>query len=336
MMRSTILLSGLLLCSAGAFSQSMFSMNSQHPADTGRSEKHEQAIRFPSLRQAAVWVDFFGSSHYVSKLNGKDFASGKTRNARLSSFFNIPITRWNGNAISATVYHTENFFDVRSANNQLAEPQVMTGNRAKGTLGLSLNFSRIDVLFNTPVIYSAIFTGVSDNDNLSTVRRLNFNGAISFPIVHTADKYLSLGLLVAIDPSSPTPVVPLVNYFQRLNNHGLQLAIDLPQGVSIRQALSRNTWIYFASNDRSYATFYKGSNATALPDKFSYNTIELQTGPGFEYLIGKYVILGISGGLNSTLSGVGLAKGKSYNDPFIRTTYKSSGYGEFRISLLPF
>jgi hypothetical protein len=335
-MKLTILLSGMLLCNAGAFSQSMFSLNSQHPADTGRSEEHEQAIRFPSLRQAAVGIDFFGSSHYVSKLNGKDFVSGDARKARLNSFFTIPIAKWDGNAISATVYHTENFFDVRSANNQLAEPQVMTGSRSKGTLGLSLNFSRIDLLFNRPVIYSAIFTGISDNDNLSTVRRFNFNGAISFPIVHTADRYLSLGLLVAIDPSSPTPVVPLINYFQRLNNHGLQLAIDLPQGVSIRQALSRNSWIYFASNDRSYATFYKGSNVTALSDKYSYNTIELQTGPGFEYLIGKYVILGISGGLNNNLSGRGLLKGKSYNDPFIKTTYKSSAYGEFRISLLPF
>ena len=73
-----------------------------------------------------------------------------------------------------------------------------------------------------------------------------------------------------------------------------------------------------------------------MPERFSYNTIELKTGPGIEYLLGKYVVLGISGGVNSIVSGRTIAKGNNYSDAFSRTTGKSAPYGEFRISLLPF
>ena len=66
-MKTNLLLIGMLLYSAGSYAQNMFSMASQHPADTNRSEAHEQAIRFPSLRQASVTVDFFGSGRFDSK-----------------------------------------------------------------------------------------------------------------------------------------------------------------------------------------------------------------------------------------------------------------------------
>lgn len=333
------LVTSILLCSAyisvsnSVSAQNMFSMAAQHPADTSRSDAHEQAIRFPSLRQASVTVDLYGSGHFDSRLNDKDLASGKSRNARISSYFTAAFGSWNGNAIGATIYHTENFFDVRNADNKLADPRVNTGSSSKSTFGLSLNFSRTDAIFHTPVIYSAVFTGISDN--LSTIRRFNFNGGVSFPLMHTADSYLSVGVLLLIDPSAPIPILPVVNYFQRLNGRGLALAIDLPQGVSIRQSLSRNAWVYLGSNYNTYASFYKSDNAS-LPGRYSYNTIEFKSGPGFEYLFGKYVIVGISGGVNSTISARVWAKGDRYNTPLIKTTNRATPYGEFRISLLPF
>lgn len=324
---------GMLFCSAGTYAQNMFSMSSLHPADTLRSESHEQALRYPSLRQVSVTADLFGSGHFESKLNGKDFASGKSRNARISSFFSVPISSWDGNVIGATIYHNEQFFDIREADNQLADPRINTGNMSKSTLGLSLNFSRTDAIFHTPVIYSAVFTGLSDN--LSAVRRFNFNGSIAFPLKRTVDEYFSLGALVQIDPSAPFPVLPVINYFRKLNSSGLQLIVDLPQGASLKQALSRKTWVYLGTTANTYASFYKSADA-ALPERFSYNTIEFKTGPGFEYLLGKYVVLGVSGGVNSIASARTMAKGSNYNDAFIKTTGKSVPYGEFRISLLPF
>lgn len=332
-MKTNLLAIGMLFCSAGANAQNMFNMSSLHPADTLRSEAEEQAIRYPSLRRASVTVDLFGSASFDSKLNGKDFSSGKSRNVRISSFFSVPISSWNGNVINATIYHNEQFFSIREVNNKLAAPQVSEGDVSKSTLGLSLNFSRTDAIFHTPVIYSAVFTALSDN--LKSVSRFNFNGSIVFPLKRTPDVYFSLGALVQIDPSAPFPVLPVVNYFRKLNNSGLQLILDLPQGTSLKQSLSRKAWIYLGTAFNTYASFYRSSDP-ALPGRFSYNTIEFKSGPGFEYLLGKYVILGISGGVNSIASARVIAKGDNYNDAFIRTTGKSAPYGEFRVSLLPF
>lgn len=332
-MKINFLVIGMLFCSADTYAQNMFSMSSLHPADTLRSESQEQALRYPSLRQASVTVNLFGSGRFDSKLNGKDFSSGKSRNARISSFVSVPITSWGGNVVSATIYHNEQLFNLREVNNKLVSPQVSEGEINKSTFGLSLNISRTDAIFHTPVIYSAVLTAISDN--LNAVNRFNFNGSISFPLKRTPDTYFSLGALVLIDPSAPFPVLPIVNYFRKLNNSGLQLILDLPQGASLKQSLSRSAWIYVGTTANTYASFYKSSDPT-LPGRFSYNTIEFKSGPGFEYLLGKYVILGISGGINSINSARTIAKDGNYNEAFIRTTGKSTPYGEFRISLLPF
>ena len=323
----------MLLSSVGAYAQNMFNMSSLHPADTTRSEAQEQAIRYLSLRQASVTASFFGSAHFDSDLNEKAFASGKSQNARISSFFAIPVTQWNGNVISATIYHNQQFFQVSEVDNPLPGTPLNNDDFTKSTLGLSLNFSRTDAIFHTPVVYSAVFTAISDN--LKSVKRFNVNASIAFPVKHTADVSLSLGALVQIDPSAPFPVLPIVSYYRRLANNGLHLILDFPQGVTLKQPVSKNAWIYVGSTANTFTSFYKPNNPT-LPERFSYNTIELKTGPGFEYLFGKYLMLGISGGVNTIVSSTFVAKGDHYKDAFVKNTNKATPYGELRISLLPF
>ena len=323
----------MLFLSLGTYAQNMFSMSSIHPEDTLLREDQTQAIRYPALRRISVTADIFGKGKFTAKMNDKDIASGKSQNARISSFFNVPITKWDGNTISATIYHNEQFFNPKEVSNPLPDPQLNNQNISKSTLGLSLNFSRTDAIFHTPVIYSAVFTGMSDN--LKAVRRFNFNGSIAFPLKQTADSYLSLGVLVQIDPSAPTPVLPVVNYFHKLNGSGLELTVVFPEGLTLKQQLAKHAWVYVGSNANTYASFYQ-SNNPSFPSRYSYNTIELKSGPGFEYLLGKYVILGVSGGVNNILSARTIVKGDNYSDAFIKTTGKSAAYGEFRISVLPF
>jgi hypothetical protein len=332
-MKIKIIVPYLLLCSVGVRAQNMFSMSSVHPADSLRNEEQEQAIRYPSLRRASVTTTVFGSGHFDAALNGTDFAGGKSQNVRISSFLSVPISKWNGNAISATIYHNKDFFNRSQVSNHLPAPRLSDNDLTRSTLGLSLNFSRIDAIFHAPVVYSVVLTGISDN--LKTLRRFNFNGSVSFPLKRTPDTYLSLGALVLIDPSAPVPLIPLINYYRRLNSTGLQLILDLPQGASLKQTLSKNTWINVGISANTYASFYE-SDDPALPARFSYNTIEFKSGPGIEYLFGKYVILSLSGGVNKVTSARVIAKGDHYNDAFIRSTNKATPYGELRISLLPF
>ena len=323
----------MLLGSVGAYAQNMFNMSSLHPADTLRGEAQEQAVRYPSLRQASVTANIFASGHFDSDFNGNAIASGKSQNARISSFFAIPLTQWSGNVVSATIYHNQQFFKVSEVNNELPGTLVSNGDLSKSTLGLSINFSRTDAIFHTLVVYSAVFTAISDD--LRSVKRFNFNGSIAFPIKRTADVSLSLGILIQIDPSAPVPVLPIVNYYRKLHDSGLHLIIDLPQGVTLKLPLSKNLWIYAGSTANTFTSFFHTSNP-ALPERFSYNTVEFKSGPGFEYLLGKSVMLGINGGINTIASASAMAKGDNYNDAFIKSTHQGTPYGEFRISLLPF
>lgn len=332
-MRIQIMVIGMLFCSAGSYAQNMFSISSLHPADTLGNEVRKQAIRYPALRQVSVTTDIFGKGHFNVRSNGKDLISGESQNARISSFLSVPINKWDGNTIGATIYHNEQFFKLSDITSKATNLPVSDHNLSKSTLGLSLNFSRKDALFHTPVAYSAVFTGFSDN--LSTVRRFNFSGSISFALKHTADEYLSIGVLVQIDPSAPTPVLPLVNYYKKLNGKGLELIVGFPEGLSLKQALSKNSWLYLGSSVNTYASFYQ-QNSASLPERFSYNTIEIKSSLGFEHVLGKYVILGVNGGINNVPSARILAKGSNYRDAFIRSTNKATPYGEFRISILPF
>jgi len=328
----------LLLCSivgsAHVQAQNMISMSGQHPAaDTQPENAREQALRYPGLRQANITTTIFGSGHFDSKLNGEHFASGKSQNARISSFFNLPIGRWGSNVLSGTIYHNEQFFNVRNTSNSLPEPQLDNSNIRKSTLGLSLNFSRTGKLFRAPVIYTAIFTVISDN--LSSVKRFNFNGSLMFPLKRTADAYLAIGALLLIDPSAPIPVLPTVSYFRRLNSSGLQLMLDLPQSLTLKQPLFKKGWVYLGGSSNTFASFYHPGDPS-LRERFSYNTIEFKSGPGFEYLLGRSVILGVSGGANWFVSARAIAKGDRYKDAFIESTNKATPYAEFSISLLPF
>jgi hypothetical protein len=332
-MKYKLIVPAMLLCSAGSYAQNMFNMASLHAADTLRSERQEQAIRYPSLRQGSVTVNGFGSGHFDSDADGKAFASGKSQNVRISSFCAIPITQWNGNAISATIYHNHQFFNISEVKGQSPETLPEKSNFSKSTLGLSLSFSRTGAIFHKPVVYAAVVTAITDE--LKSIKRFNFNGSIAFPVKHTADVSLSLGALLQIDPSAPFPVLPIVNYYRRLNYSGLHLIVDLPQGVSLKQTLSKNALVYIGSTVNTFASFYETNNPS-LPERFSYNTIEFKTGPGFEYLLGKYVMLGVSGGINTIASASIIAKGDNYKDAFIMNTNKATPFGEFRISFLPF
>lgn len=333
-MKCKIIVPLTLLCSTGSYAQNMFNMASLHATDTLRDERQEQAIRYSSLRQGSVTVTAFGSGHFDSEdVDGKAFASGKSQNVRISSFATIPITQWNGNAISATIYHNHQFFKISEVKGQLPGALPEKSNSSKSTLGLSLNFSRTDAIFHTPVVYAVVLTAITDE--LKSIKRINFNGSIAFPVMNTADASLSLGALVQIDPSVPFPVLPIVNYYRRLNYSGLHLIVDLPQGAMLKQTLSKNAWVYIGSAVNTFTSFYKPNNPS-LPERFSYNTIEFKTGPGFEYLLGKYVMVGISGGINTIASAAVIAKGNNYKDAFIMNTNKATAFGEVRFSLLPF
>jgi len=333
-MKLKVLFLYIILWSCGIQAQNMVSMSSVHPAaDTTSAGKRELAIRYPALRQFGVSANSFGYSDFDSKLNDNDFAHGKIKTERISTFFNTPAIQWRGNSLSATVFYTYTAIRLKDITNELPNVQLSPLTSDRSTIDVALNYSRSDSIFNHPIIYSLVARGISDN--LSTVRRFNFNGSFTLPLKKTANTSLSVGLLVLIDPSSPIPVEPIINYYHKFVSLGLELIVDIPTGVNLKKEITRNAWFSIGSNQSSYSTFYNHRNAL-LDGKVSYNTIELKSGATIEYLFSKNIMLSVGGGINSFFSSRLFKDGEDYNNASFTSDNSGTPYVNASISVLSF
>jgi hypothetical protein len=333
-MKVKVLVLSLTFWSYGLQAQNMISMSSLHPAaDTTSASKKELAIRYPGLRQFNVAVNSFGYSDFTAKLNGKNFTGGKIKTDRIGTFYNTPVIKWKKNSLSATVFYTYTSTKLKDIIKEMPDAQLtpLTSNRS--TIDLALNYSRSDSIFHHPIIYSLVVRGISDN--LTSVRRFNFNGSFSLPLKRTTNSSLSVGLVVLVDPSSPIPIEPIVNYYHKFSSSGLELIVDIPTGINLKKQIARNAWVIVGSNQSSYSIFYDNHNAL-LDGKVSYNTIELKSGPAIEYLFAKNIMVSIGGGINSFFASRLFKNGENYSSASIISNNKSAPYVNFNISLLSF
>lgn len=323
-----------LLCSSGAIAQNMISMTTVHPvADTTSAGKQELALRYPALRQFQVVATAYDYGHFDAQLNDQDLTSGQIKTFRTTSFFNTPAARWRANTLSATLFYTYTALELKDNVNALPEPQVAPITSHSSTIDLALNYSRAGHIFHHPIIYSLIANFISDD--LSSVRRFNFNASFSLPLIRKASTSLSVGALLLVDPSAPVPVLPIVNYYHRFTSSGIELIIDLPTGINLKKQVIPNAWVLIGSNQNSYSTFYN-SHDGLLDGKSSYNTVEARSGLAFEYLFAKKIILGIGAGVNNTFTARVFKSGENYSSASVISTNKSTPYAALSISLLPF
>ncbi|WP_291142090.1 hypothetical protein [Flavobacterium sp. UBA7680] len=322
-----------LLFSCVLQAQNMVSMSSVHPAaDTTSAGKRELAIRYPALRQFGVSASSFGYSDFDSKLDDQDFANGKIKTERITTFFNSPAIQWSGNSLSATVFYTYTAIELKDITN-FTDSQLMPLTSDRNTIDVAVNYSRSDRIFNHPIIYSLVARGISDN--LNSVKRFNFNGSFTLPIKKTENSSFSVGLLVLIDPSSPIPVEPIINYYHKFLSSGLELIVDIPTGINLKKEVARNAWVILGSNQSSFSTFYNRRN-NLLDGKVSYNTIELKSGAVFEYLFAKNIMLNVGGGINNYFSSRLFKDGEHYSNASFTSDNTSAGYVNAGISLLSF
>jgi len=323
-----------LLASCCAMAQNMISMTSVHPiADTAVTSKEELAIRYPALRQFNVVTSAYDYGDFNAKINDRQFASGKIRTLRTSSFFNTPALKWAGNSLSATIFYTFTSLRLKDNINDPAGPKVGPLTSDKNTFDLALNYSRSDSIFHHPIIYSAIVNFISNNPG--SVRRVNFNGSFSLPLIRKRTTSLSIGALLLIDPSSPLPVLPIINYYHKFASSGVELIVDIPTGINLKKQVVKNAWVSVGSNQNSYSTFYN-SHEGLLNGKASFNTIEIRNGLSFEYLLAKKLMLSLGGGINNTASSRLFRDGENYSSASVISKNGSVPYVNLSLSLLSF
>jgi len=290
----------------------------------------EAAIQNSILRQGAFSTEIVGSTTLDAKFNDNTLFKGKISMTRYRANFNLPVFQFGKNTVALSFAYLQQQIkinEVESFNPQLPMGD-MTINRKTVTGTLSL--VRIDSLFNKPVIFTANISGLSSK---RSIQQVNLLGSITFVMKRTPTTSLSLGALIILDPTSPLPIVPQIYYSHQFKTGGLQLIVDLPRRGLVRKALSSKSFASFGT-ELSRTNAFLDIDNQFMPKVANYSTLELRTGPTYEYRISKKIMLTVNGGLFTPLTSELKDKGSSKS--FLSNKNGMSPYVDFSISILPF
>lgn len=297
-----------------------------------RSRLESAAILNPTLRQVTVSTDLIGRGNLEGELLGNPLFKGKASTLRTTIVLNMPIYSWGKNTVSLS----GSFFQQEIRVDQVESPSLAVANRNfvfnKGTVGLTASFQRIDSIFGRPVFYMAGLTGVTND--IASIKRVSFLGTAVFPIKNTPKTRFSAGLVINIDPSLKVPAFVIFNYWHKFENK-LELNFSLPQGVGIRRAFSDRLWANFGTSLGGSLAFFE-LNQPNLPRDANYTTIDLKTGIGVEYRVGKKMIFGLNSGVLTPLSARAFDRKETSSEYFLKNKLANVPYVNLSFSILPF
>lgn len=329
-----LLFSFFLLALNSTFAQTPNEILTKKMADSVKMDRRSAAaIQYPQLRQVFISTDVIGSGNITAKLHGNDFFKAKDQITRVRANFNLPVAQWGKNRISANFNYLYQHIDISQVTNYNPAVPVHNSSNDFTTITLTAGYTRVDTLFNHQVIFSANVSGVTDE--LSAIRRMTELVGVIVPIKQTAATIFSVGLFYSHDPTNQFPVIPLISYMHKFQAGDFQLFADLPTRVLLKKQVSAKSWLSLGTELTGTQSYLK-LNEPSLPRNAISTTLELKTGPGYEYLVGKKLMIGINGGLLSTLSSRIFEQGQSSSTYFIRNKNSAVPYIGFTVSFLPF
>lgn len=331
---SALFFPGLILSAISVHAQTGTVLDQTAIADSIKSERMTKAaIMNPILRQVTMSGDVMGESKFHTDMNGKRILDGKMLQYRTASLFNIPVLRWNKNTFNVSVLTLQqiaHFSDVTSGTSPVSKELL---NYNKLTVGVSASYSRVDSLFGLPVYYTAAVSGTSND--VKSVKKMSYLAGAVFTVKQTRSTRISLGGMVNIDPSLSIPFLPVIGYWHQFNN-GLELDINLPSRFALKKQYGQRFWVSAGTSITGNISFFNNQTYSGIPADVNYTSMELKTGLGMEYLIGKKIMVGVNGGLFSNIKSKAFDKDKTVKDYFIQSSFSAVPYVSFSVSVLPF
>jgi hypothetical protein len=291
------------------------------------------AIGYPILRQASISTEVIGSSPLNSKLYDKDFYKGDAQITRVRANINLPIWQTRRNIISTSFAAVQQFVQLDKGTSYNAALPVPDQRVDRSTYTFIASYTHSDSLFNKPVSFSVSAAALTNQD-FSTLR-MNYFGTVAFTLKRTATTNLAVGVAVLLDPASPVPASPFMSYWHRFTKSKLDLFVDLPYRVSLRKTLSSRAFLSVGSQLSTNLFFFSPDN-TLMPGESVFTTLEIRSGATFEYLVGKHIVLGVNGGLLSTVQSRMFEKSSKSNDYYLGNKMNSAPFVNFSVSVLPF
>ncbi|MDW7694554.1 DUF6268 family outer membrane beta-barrel protein [Flammeovirgaceae bacterium SG7u.111] len=336
MIKKTSLLIVLQLVVLYAFGQQAQEDYRKHMMDSIKEAYiDELAFKTPAMRQLIFSTEYLGSGDISSKLNGDPFFDGTTQTTRYFVNMNIPITHIGKNSISGSIGVSHQRISMSEIESYNSDIQVHDMDIEKTVLNGSLRLTRVDSLFNRPIVYMVYTTGLIDPETSQI--KLLVGGLGLLTLRKTQKSALSLGLVLTTDPTSPLPVIPFITYETKLSpTTDLSLGIS---GVGVRKMLGKKASIAFSNGLGGSLMLLQydmpSFDGLYFPKKSTYSTLELKSGLTFEYLITKKTIFTLNTGATYFAASNTIEQGKA-SDPFIKNKLGIVPFAQVGVSFLPF
>lgn len=193
----------------------------------------------------------------------------------------------------------------------------------------SVNFTYFSTLFKKRTVYTSSIMVDGSDQHFERVR-----GLLTGVMVLKANQKtkMTVGLLVNIDPSALTPVVPIFTYEHKFNN-GFVADITIPKSIYLRKYVFNSGRVSIGTElDRTSFYLY---NIDGTSQKYEYRQLDINSGLIYEHAIGDFIITGKTG-IKLTPSGRLFKKEDSFNDAVYETKPDPSFYFNIGVSFNPF
>lgn len=328
-MKNVVIIFTMLALSSEGFSQTTDSIPRQDSAGLQRRVQAYAADKFAIARPLNIEFVYAAPYSYTSDRDGKSFQGGKvTGFSQVKVSSNINFIKKKNWILGATIGYR-----YTSSGADISDPFTSSAKSVENDfhyLFSSVNFSYFSTLFNKRVIYTSSVLVDGSEKHVERVK-----GLITGTMILKANQRtkMTAGILVNIDPSAQTPVIPTFSYEHKFNN-GFVADIVLPRSLYIRKYLHPNARISLGSElDRTSFYLY---NIDGTDQRYEYRQLDVNSGLTYEHVIAKQFVFTAKTGMRLTTSGRLFRKEDSFGAPVFETRPDPAYYLNVGISFNPF
>lgn len=302
------------------------------PADSIRQHYIDQmALRNPMMRQAGVVYEVQGQASLDTRFTSQGKLSTQSRVSRTTAFLNFPAWRRGQHVVSGGIqarYQTIALHDMIREDGSIA----LSDHHIQQTiLGGNIMYTYLDSLRHKPIIYN-ITTSTMVNPETGQIR-LNVSGIAMLSLIQRPQTTLSVGLLVLTDPTSPLPVLPILQFRHHFTAWKTELFLDITR-VAMRKTIGKQHWLWL-SNDLMGQSWLIQQSASTYPSRMLYTALELKTNITYEQQLNRKTILSVTGGVTSLVN-ARLRDTFPGTTIYANNTQTATPYFQIGISFLPF
>lgn len=287
------------------------------------------ADKFAVARPLNIEFTHSAPYNYTSKLEGAPLPSG-----RINTFAQAKISA-NINFIKRKNWMLGATFGYRYTKTEADNLQASGGLTFKTDEDFSyhfssLNFSYFSSLFGKRMIYSSSVLVDGSEKHFERIKGI-FTGTMVLKANQRTK--MTAGVLVNVDQSAQSPVIPTFSYEHKFNN-GLIADIVLPRSIYLRKYMFGNGRASLGTELDRTSFYVYDIDGTA--QRYEYRQLDINSGLTYEHLIGKYFVVTAKTGMKYSPSGRLFKKEDSFASPVLEISPDPTFYFNIGISFNPF